>query len=145
PANEDDERHHGHGYMQKPDATYLREMYPEGYEPQAYVNDDGVLYPAYTGDAFKITVDGEGHLLVDAGELPTAAADGRTIPNGYYEVYYEADGVVGTLPLIQVTAASGGGGSSSGCDTLWGAGAGLLHLAGFGVVCLGAARLRKRK
>lgn len=143
--DEDEDDAHYYGYMQKPDAAYLRKVYPTGYEPQSYVNDDGVLYPAYTGDAFKITVDGEGHLLVDAGELPTAAADGRTIPDGYYDVYYEADGVVGTLPLIQVTAASGGGGSSSGCDTLWGAGAGLLHLAGLGVVCLGAARLRKRK
>lgn len=143
---EGDETHY-YGYIEKPGDEWLFPLYPEGYEPQFYVNDEGELFASYQR---TVTVGANGKVTLKADDIPTATA-GKSAPIGYYDVFYEVLGDVspdvGTLPIIHITdkddANTGNGdgntdkmgvsGSSNGCDMCL---SGLLALALTGMAVL---------
>ena len=143
---EGDETYH-YGYIEKPGNEWLFQFYPEGYEPQLYVNDEGELFASYQR---TVTVGANGNVTLKADDIPTATA-GKSAPIGYYDVFYKVSGDVspdvGTLPVIHITDKDddntgndddntdkrGVSGSSSGCDMCL---SGLLALALTGMAVL---------
>ena len=115
---------HYYGYDEKPGDEWGFSLYPEGYEPEVYVNDEGELFASYQK---TVTVGANGNVTLNADDIPTAT-EGHSAPAGYYDVFYEVSGDespdVGTLPVIHITAQedsegsknSSNHGSSGGCD-----------------------------
>ncbi|MBR1437485.1 MAG: hypothetical protein IJ587_03010 [Synergistaceae bacterium] len=93
-----------YGYIEKPGDEWTFQLYPEGYEPQLYVNDDGELFASYQR---TVTVGVNGNVTLKADDIPTATA-GHSAPVGYYDVFYTVSSDespdVGTLPVIHITA-----------------------------------------
>ena len=136
-----------YGYIEKPGDEWSFQLYPEGYEPQFYVNDEGELFASYQR---TVTVGANGNVTLKADDIPTATT-GKSAPIGYYDVFYEVlDEVspdVGTLPIIHITDKDddntgndddntdkrGVSGSSSGCNMCL---SGLLALALTGMAVL---------
>ena len=133
---ETDDEGHDYGYAEQPGDEWVRQFYPAGYEPHAYVDDEGELYADYIK---TVKVGANGLVALNASDISTAT-EGRSIPEGYYEIFYLASGdtIVGTLPIVEITAQTGSSKSSGGCDAGLGL-AGLLAAAG-----LVASRTRKR-
>lgn len=93
-----------YGYVEKPGDEWTFHLYPEGYEPHVYVNDDGELFASYQ---VIVTVGANGNVTLRADDIPTATA-GHSAPEGYYDVFYEVSADVenpdvGTLPVIHIT------------------------------------------
>lgn len=110
--DDDDTESKDYGYDEVPGKEYMKKLYPAGYDPQAYVDDEGEFFAAYTASSdYRFTANADGKITVDTSKLPTDRA-GVMIPNGYYELYYtvkDANGVelvVGTLPVIRVADSS---------------------------------------
>ncbi|MBQ9565642.1 MAG: hypothetical protein IJU98_08660, partial [Synergistaceae bacterium] len=136
PEDEDETEDEGrdYGYAERPGDEWVREFYPAGHEPHAFVDDEGELYADYIR---TVKVGANGLVALNASDISTAT-EGRSIPEGYYEMFYLASGdaIVGTLPIVEITAQKGSSNSSSGCA---------LGLGGWMALALAAAAFGRRR
>ena len=46
--DDDDTESKDYGYDEKPGKEYVKKLYPDGYDPHAFVDDEGEFFAAYT-------------------------------------------------------------------------------------------------
>ena len=69
--DDDDTESKDYGYDEKPGKEYVKKLYPDGYAPHAFVDDEGEFFAAYTdsGD-YIFTASADGTITDDTDNNP---------------------------------------------------------------------------
>ena len=110
-----------YGLMPFLESIDLEPLFLEGYEPDEFWRENGLEFPVY--GPFVAETDERGRITVDVNNLHNASGDKVSVPEGYYDLVYDAeDGESGSVSFrlsateLEEEESGSTGGSSGGCD-----------------------------